>query len=66
MRNIICVLLGLVPASPVTAAELSAEAIETASFGETASQTDEKKIDPAMIRLQVHLDRSRFSPGMID
>lgn len=55
-------LLALAPQAK--AAELSADAIEQAqSF---APQDAGKRIDPAMIRLQVLLDRSRFSPGVID
>ena len=45
------------------AAELSADAVESA---ERFGPAGEKAIDPAMIRLQVLLDRSRFSPGVID
>jgi len=45
------------------AAELAPEAVEQAR---TFATSDEKQIDPAMVRLQVLLDRSRFSPGVID
>lgn len=44
------------------ATEFSAEEVEkSASFGGRGDG-----VDPAMIRLQVLLDRSRFSPGVID
>ncbi|MFN4142896.1 L,D-transpeptidase family protein [Aestuariivirga sp.] len=45
------------------AAELSPDAVENAQSFE---QGEANTIDPAMIRLQVLLDRSRFSPGVID
>lgn len=66
MRKITLFLLGLFPVSPLMAAELSPDAIETASITGAVTETDEKTIDPAMIRLQILLDRSRFSPGVID
>ena len=47
---------------PMAKAEISAEDVENAhSFAEGG-----EGIDPALIRLQVLLDRSRFSPGVID
>ncbi|PZF78751.1 hypothetical protein DK847_02815 [Aestuariivirga litoralis] len=48
---------------PVQAAGLDPQAVEQA---QSFAQGDGKAIDPAMIRLQVLLDRSRFSPGVID
>ncbi len=66
MRKLAVVFLGLFLPSAAFAAELTPEAVETASFAETTVPPDEKRIDPALIRLQVLLDRSRFSPGVID
>lgn len=48
---------------PLLAAGLSADSVEHAQSFATGA---EKQVDPAMIRLQVLLDRSRFSPGVID
>lgn len=60
---VLVLLMALMLPQAAQAAELTAEAVETADRFGTAG---EKAIDPAMIRLQVLLDRSRFSPGVID
>jgi lipoprotein-anchoring transpeptidase ErfK/SrfK len=49
--------------SPAIAQELTLESIETATPAETP---DPEKIDPGMVKLQILLDRSRYSPGVID
>ncbi len=60
---VLVLLMALMLPQAAQAAELTAEAVEKAERFETSG---EKAIDPAMIRLQVLLDRSRFSPGVID
>jgi lipoprotein-anchoring transpeptidase ErfK/SrfK len=48
--------------TPVRAAALEREAVNGAGFAEPTG----KQIDPVVLKAQVLLDRSRFSPGVID
>lgn len=61
--RLLSVLLMLLSPHAGSAAELTPDVIDHA---ESFAATEAKAIDPAMIRLQVLLDRSRFSPGVID
>lgn len=54
------VLLG--PAGPVHAQSLTLEAVNGADF----KVKEEKGVRPALLKVQVLLDRARFSPGVID
>ena len=56
--------LTLLAASPLAAAELNADAINTANF--TGKLPTEAKLSPLAVKLQVLLDRVHFSPGEID
>jgi lipoprotein-anchoring transpeptidase ErfK/SrfK len=51
-------------AAPVTAAELDLAAVNSAQF--TGKALADDKVSPLMVRVQVLLDRARFSPGEID
>ena len=51
-------------ADPALAASLDAAAINNADY--RAKPTAEDKIDPAVVKVQVLLDRALFSPGEID
>lgn len=50
------------PARADTPARLTPEAVNAAEFPRNAA----KGLSPAMVRLQIMLDRARFSPGIID
>ena len=49
---------------PAWSAALDAQAINNAEWGDKKTQA--KAVSPAMVKLQVLLDRARFSPGEID
>ncbi len=55
----------LVAASPLTAAELSLESVNSAVYQEDA-KADPDTPQPFLIRLQILLDRANISPGVID
>lgn len=61
---IIAIGLTLLAQGPLAAAELSTDAINTASF--TGKLPSEDKLSPLAIKVQVLLDRAHFSPGEID
>jgi lipoprotein-anchoring transpeptidase ErfK/SrfK len=66
MRAVLVTALMMLAASPVLAADkLTREAIEAASFdGKALPRPD--RVSPLAIKVQVLLDRARFSPGEID
>jgi lipoprotein-anchoring transpeptidase ErfK/SrfK len=66
MRAVLVTALMMLAASPVLAAEkLTREAIEAASFdGKALPRPD--RVSPLAVKVQVLLDRARFSPGEID
>jgi lipoprotein-anchoring transpeptidase ErfK/SrfK len=64
MYRAITVTALMVLGQPVCAAELTAAAINDASFSETAGSSD--NISPVVIKSEVLLDRAGFSPGQID
>jgi lipoprotein-anchoring transpeptidase ErfK/SrfK len=64
MYRVIAMAALLVLGQPVCASELTAGAINDASFTETAGSS--AKISPLVIKCEVLLDRAGFSPGQID
>jgi lipoprotein-anchoring transpeptidase ErfK/SrfK len=60
-----CVLAGLCVASPAFAAGFGAAAVNSADFGVSKSLSEDR-INPLVVKVQVLLDRARFSPGEID
>ncbi|MGJ4927540.1 L,D-transpeptidase family protein [Bradyrhizobium sp. HKCCYLS2038] len=64
IRLSIPLLLAAALATPVTAAELTADAVNNAEMRKRPPS--EEKMDPVAIRAQVLLDRAHVSPGEID
>jgi lipoprotein-anchoring transpeptidase ErfK/SrfK len=52
--------------APANAAELTLQAVNSASFSEWDESAAADRPDPFIIRVQVLLDRDRISPGVID
>ena len=63
MRLSACLLAYALLVTPVTAAELSAQSIEGATWHAKISPS---QIDPLIVKVQVLLDRAHVSPGEID
>src|ERR1700712_4273899 len=63
-RWIILVGLAFAAPLPALAAELTADTINAAAY--TGKLPTEEKVSPLAVKLQVLLDRARFSPGEID
>jgi lipoprotein-anchoring transpeptidase ErfK/SrfK len=63
--SLIAILALACVASPALAAGVDAAAINGADFGASKALSDDR-ISPLVVKLQVVLDRARFSPGEID
>jgi lipoprotein-anchoring transpeptidase ErfK/SrfK len=63
--SLIVLLSWICLASPTLAAGIDAAAINSADFGASKSLSEDR-INPLVVKVQVLLDRARFSPGEID
>jgi peptidoglycan hydrolase-like protein with peptidoglycan-binding domain len=64
LRFFVAASLLLFPICAVAAGHIDARSVNEAEF--SVKRGAEDKIDPAIVRAQVLLDRARFSPGEID
>jgi lipoprotein-anchoring transpeptidase ErfK/SrfK len=63
--SLILILIAVIAPGPALGAELTADAVNSAEPSKESLSMD-KEATPAVVRLQVLLDRAHFSPGEID